>query len=43
MPNGTPEGCKKISRWLPSEASVTTGDFVSAVLAPHRGARILGD
>jgi hypothetical protein len=25
----TPEGCKKISRWLASEASVTTGCFAS--------------
>ena len=26
---GTPKGCEKISRWLASEASVTTGEFVS--------------
>jgi hypothetical protein len=38
---GTPKGCKKISRWLASEASVTTGEFVSKLLAPSRGARTL--
>jgi hypothetical protein len=30
----TPKGCKKISRWLASEASVTTGLF-SSLLSRH--------
>jgi len=32
---GTPKGCEEISRWLVSEASVTTGHSGSPVLAPR--------
>jgi NADH-quinone oxidoreductase subunit M len=34
---GTPKGCEEISRWLVSEASVTTGHSGSQVLAPRPG------
>jgi hypothetical protein len=27
LPNGTPKGCKELSRWLASETSVTTGEI----------------
>src|SRR5688572_23351106 len=34
-----PEGCKEISRWSASEASVTTGNVISELLASRLGCK----
>src|SRR5687768_15567200 len=40
--NGTPKGCTESSRWLASEASVTTGNVISQLLASRLGCKGFG-
>src|SRR5688572_9603965 len=39
---GTPKGCTDRSRWLASEASVTTGNVISQLLASRPGCKGFG-